>query len=376
MTMIVTSSCASVEIPVFLPKRKKMMKKRHFMTILVISLILMSCTSRQNEILQNKTFSEAQKIAMEKNQNFCIVLLDTTNLTSRIYLERLKKNPIKTVFNMVDVKLPQNKWYGQWLYSNSVPITCIFAPSGELIDIIPGASHKCFNCIEQVVEMGKMCMGLAYYSNFSMNKEQIIPLLNDVFHCNLELQNRIDIEAQIDHLLSSVNYPYTVYLKMMNSVKHNKLDSAQLAAKQLLAFEDAWELEIYPDFLTTAKGVINPNYDVRMEPRLECDAIIELDDCKIGIPKLFEIKIFNSGIAPLNIQEIQLSCSCVKLIGDEVYTIPPGKTQYINFEFTIDKNEEVEREIILKSNGVYPIRKIRIVANSSSQSQKKGGSVI
>ena len=73
----------------------------------------------------------------------------------------------------------------------------------------------------------------------------------------------------------------------------------------------------------------------------------------------------NSGVTSLEIQEIQLSCSCVALIGDEHYTILPGESQHVKFQFTIDKNEEVEREILLKSNGIYSVPRVKIVAKPS-----------
>lgn len=341
------------------------MERNCLMTILATIFICFSCNSEQIEILHNKEFCEIQQMALNKNENFCIVLMDTANLTSKIYKERLEKSNIETVFNIVDIKLPKNNWYGQWLYSNSDPITCIFTSSGILIDIIPGASHKCFNCIKQVVNTGKMCLELEYYNNFSMAKERIIPLLKDVLECKFALEHNLNIESQINNLVDSIDYPYAVYLKMMNFIKHNKPEMAQLTAKQLLAFDQDLELEIYPEFFIVANGIINPYYDPTTSPVLECETLIELKDCEKGVAKPFKIKIFNSGNTPLEIQEIQLSCSCVQLKGNETYTILPKESQYVYFEFTADNNEKVEREIFLKSNSTYPIHKIRVVANSS-----------
>ncbi len=343
----------------------KLIQRNCLMTILVIIFIFVGCSSRHLEVLYNGNFHEAQQIAMNRSENFCIVLLDTSNLTSKIYKERLVKNHIKTVFNMIDIRLPQNCWYGQWLYSISDPITCIFSPSGNLIDIIPGASRKCFDCIEQVVKTGKMCRELAYYNNFDMDKEQLIPLLNSVLLCKLDFEQGLNIELRINKLLDSINYPYIAYLKMMNLAKHSKHEAAQLVAKQLLAFDNDLELEIYPELFIAAKGVIDSCYNSKVEPVLECVTFIELGDCERGVAKPFKIKILNSGNTPLEIKEIQLSCSCVKLIGDEMYTILPKESQYVNFEFTADKDEKVERYLILKSNSIYPMHKIRIVANSS-----------
>lgn len=345
----------------------RMIMRKDCILALFFTFILVGCVSEQIEILQNRTFAEVQQIAVKKKQNFCIVLLDTTDLTSKIYMERLNHESLEAVFNIMDMNLHQNEWYAQWLYSNSTPITCIFTPVGELIDIIPGASRKCFYCMEQVIKDSKMCMDLNYYNSFSLEKETLIPLLNDVFQCNRELQQGNDISEQIDVLSNVISYPYVLYLKMENLAKHDKFELAQLVATQLLGLdlEDVWEQEIYLDLLIAAKKMLDSDYDVRLEPQLECDKVIELDNCEIGKPKLFEIKVMNSGVTTLEIQEIQLSCSCVTLIGDEHYTILPGESQRVKFQFTIDKNEEVEREILLKSNGIYSVHRVKIIAKPS-----------
>lgn len=335
------------------------------MVLLTITLISISCSPGQTEIVHNGKYQEVQQIAMDRNENFCIVLIDTTNLTSKLYISRLENCNFSAVFNMVDIKLPQNNLYNQWLYSNSDPVTCIFGPSGKLIDIIPGASRKCFNCIEQVIKSGSMCTDIAYYNNFSINKEKIIPLLNDILQCKLDFERGQDIESRINNLSDSIDYPYTAYLRMMNLAEHNKLEAAQLVAERLLKFNNDLELEIYPEFFTVAKGIIDPNYNAMIEPVLKCETKIELNDCKIGVAKPFRIKIFNSGSTPLLIHDIQLSCSCVELEGSEKHTILPEKSEYINFQFTADKDKKVEREIIIKSNAINPIQRVRVIADNS-----------
>lgn len=347
-------------------------KKRYYLAILSFILFtFLGCSNRQKEILQNEEFRIIRQMAMDRNQNFCIVLSDTINSTSKIYQERLESSKIGTIFNIIDIKLSKNNWYKQWLYSNSDPITCIFTPSGKLIDIIPGASRKCFKCIEQTVKTGVTCHNLAYYNNFSIEKEQIIQLLNEILQCKLDVERGVNIESRINRLSNSINYPYIAYLKMMNSINQNKHETAQLSAHQLLAFNNDLELEIYPELFTYAKGVINPDYDSKIEPILECETLIHLDKCKKGVARPFEIKVFNLGKTPLKIQDIQLDCSCVSLTDDKAYTINPQESQRINFEFTASKNEETMREIILKSNGIQPIKIINIITTSLSSKRKE-----
>ena len=144
---------------------------RHSLLPVLFGILLfsVSCSSgHKTGITWDKEFHVVQRTALEKNQNFCITLIDTTNRTSQIYLERLYEHTPDAIFNLVNAEPGIANWYSQWLYSISTPVTCIFTPEGKLIDIIPGASRKCFRCIKEVAENGKMTRNLAYYNNFSI----------------------------------------------------------------------------------------------------------------------------------------------------------------------------------------------------------------
>lgn len=91
----------------------RMIMRRDCVLALFFTFILVGCVSEQIEILQNRTFAEVQQIAVKKKQNFCIVLLDTTDLTSKIYMERLNHESLEAVFNIIDMNLHQNEWYAQ-----------------------------------------------------------------------------------------------------------------------------------------------------------------------------------------------------------------------------------------------------------------------
>ena len=347
--------------------------KRSYFSILLLTILFVavSCSTKQKEVLQNEEFNMVKQKAAEENQRFCIVLLDTADVTSKIYEERLEKSNIGAIFNVINTEMPQNSWYRQWLYSNSAPITCIFTSSGELVDIIPGASRKCFNCIKQVVKKDLMCKELKYYNNFSMEKRELIPLLNEILQCKLDLEKGVNIESRIDNLLDSIKHPYVDYLRIMNSLNHKENNIAQSAAKHLLTFNNDFELEVYPELFSFSKGIIDPNYDPRMEPVLECEGLIHLDNCEKDIAKPFEISISNMGETPLEVLDIQLDCSCVTLRGEKTYTISPHQSQNINFDFTANKEGQVIREIFLKSNSIRPIKRIKIIANSILSERKE-----
>ncbi len=349
----------------------KLMNFCYFFFLGLILCNLISCNIKQKEVLYNQDFNVVKQVAIDRSQNFCVVLLDTTNLTSRIYLERLRDNAIQAVFNIVNLELPSSHWYKQWLFSNSDPVTCIFAPSGNLIDIIPGASRKCLRCIKQVVDTGTRCSELSYYNNFFLKKEQLIPVLDNILQCKYRAEKGLNIESQISLLLDSINYPYGVYLGMMNFVNHGEYEKAKLLAKQLLSFNNDLDLEIYPELQILAKGLVDPNYNSKAEPKLECVSQVLLSNCEKNVPRRFELEVNNSGESSLKIQEVQLSCSCINLVEEKTYIIPPHKSQNIKLEFTANKAGRIVREIVLRSNGIYPITRIKIVTNVSPSKGKE-----
>lgn len=336
-------------------------------------LLLFACEEHceQKEITWNVDFSSIRQKAEEKQQNFCVVLLDTTNLTSKIYEKYLEDSKMTGMFNLVDIWSERNDWYQQWLYTKAAPLTCIFTSSGNLIDIIPGASRKCFKCIEKVMSQGKMCEELAYYSNFPMDKKAIIPLLNEVLQQKFNMEKGMDVNNRIAALSNSIKYPYIVYLGMKNSMLLNREEKGKSWAEQLLSFNKELDLEIYPKYFSEAKSIIDINYNSSEEPYLNCPPIVYLEDCQQGVAKPFTVSCMNSGNKPLLINDVILDCSCISLLGDTVYTIAPQKSQRIKFEFIADDNGRIEREITIKSNGINPIKKIIVIANNSLLGRKE-----
>ena len=58
-----------------------------------------------------------------------------------------------------------------------------------------------------------------------------------------------------------------------------------------------------------------------------------------------------------------MSCSCLELFDDMDFTLAPGETKELEMEFTADQEKRIEREIIVRNSGLFPVRRIRIIAN-------------
>ena len=102
---------------------------KHGILGLLLSCLLLACRqskTRQFNVTHNETFSIIKQT--NGNKPFCITLVDSTQALSQKFIERLKCGgwicPTAS-YNIVDINLPQNKWYTKWLVPVSLPLTCI-----------------------------------------------------------------------------------------------------------------------------------------------------------------------------------------------------------------------------------------------------------
>ena len=322
-----------------------------------------SCTTPPQVVVEGMDFAALTEMARADGQSFCIALVDTTDITSQIYLRRLKETATPGRFNLVYKNFTKSNAYEQWLFSNAAPVTCVFSPDDRLIDIIPGASRKCFSCIGQVVRTGKMTQELAYYNNFGAEKQELIPLLDEVMQARLRLDRGEDATEELRKAKRQMDYPYLAYLDMQNALRNGCQARADSLAGRLLACEGDLELELYPELLIAALRTLHPERDIAREARLEAPSVVRLGDCVQGVPRPFRLPLTNAGQQSLSVEGIEMSCSCLELFDDMDFTLAPGETKELEMEFTADQEKRIEREIIVRNSGLFPVRRIRIIAN-------------
>lgn len=348
-------------------------KNYYHYVFIMTSLIsfLIACTRQQKDIVIKTDFHSAIQMSKKQNRVLCIVLLDTAQTTSKIYLQRLEEMQIPALFNLIYTDLTKSTLYEQWLYSNATPVTCIFSPDGRLVDVIPGASRKCFHCINEVVRTKKMTTELEFYNNFTMDKARIIPLLDEIWQCNLLVEKGSDLTLRLEQIAQNIEYPFLTYLEMENAIQKGDKEKTDSLAIRLCDYEGDLDLELYPNLFITAKENTMPDFDATEEACLKSPSVINLQEYTIGKPKVFHIPVTNSGKKPLAIKEIEMSCSCLELFDDMYFTLIPGETRNLELEFTADHNGRIEREIIIRNNGIYPIKRIKIIANRQAQTRKE-----
>lgn len=332
-------------------------------------LCLYGCSSKDATIYFNKTFEEISSCAKAQSKQFCIVLIDSTQNSSKHYLTALRENykdlPQKAIYNIVGVHDTENDWYFKWLHPVSLPLTCIFSPDGVLIDLIPGTSRETFLYTEEAVKTMEKT-DFHFPNRFGVNKKKAIPLLNSLLRQKEYLNSGVYTPSEIDPLIDSLSYPYSKHLKLIGALMVHDTMAAQRAAAALLDLETPYCMELYKKEFITAKKVLNPDFNINTEPNIRVDRdSIRLDNCKIHERMPIDVAVYNDGDQPLKISKIHLSCSCLEQAANkEDIVIEANGSQVVKFYFTPENEGEVLRDIFIASNAInIPVLHINIVAN-------------
>lgn len=228
-----------------------------------ILTMLISC--RETELYFNKPFDDIHALAYANDKPFCIVLTDTVNHMSRQYHSLLDSDyrylARKALFDIVDITVPENEWYIKWLNPTFIPLTCVFLPSGQLVDIIPGASRESFLYTEKSLKY-KSATEFHWPNSFKINKARAIPLLNRVLFHKQQVEHGMLMEMEVNSLIDSLHYPYIVYQKLAGQLMQNDSIPAKKTALDLVEFEEPYFLELYQNEIITAKRVIDPHFRI------------------------------------------------------------------------------------------------------------------
>jgi hypothetical protein len=325
-------------------------------------------TSCKNEpiIYKNVEFSFGR--AREKKQKMCLVLIDESDTISRAYMKRLESsyNNITedAVFNVIDLTIPENRWYKEWINSSSYPITCVFSEKEKLISVIGGASVHSFNRIKASLED-------APGSNFGY-KSSLIGLdfnilssfLDNVLKCKLSIDRGENCDTAINETFNVLQYPFNTYLKYKNEINQNKIDDAKNTAHRLLRFkEEIQYLRVYNEMFEEIMLFLNPDYSSENNPVLTVQSEnIVLHNCTLNTPVTFRITIKNNGISMLTIKNIDVGCSCIESLNKYPVDIDPNKEYDFDFIFTPDSKGKVVRSVTFVSNATNYFEQIEIIA--------------
>lgn len=337
--------------------------------LFVCVICFLGCAKKETVAYENSPFEDIYSLAGVNNSPFCIVLTDSNNNLSKEFIFQLETNYKslldKTILNIVDISSIENEWYIKWLCPTSIPLTCVFSPGGNLIDLIPGASKETFLYTEEAVN--KMETTDFHWPNhFKTNKKNILPYLDNLLQQKIFIDEGIYSPLELSSLVDSLNYPYPYYLKLVGELMEQDTIGALQTAQSLIALETPALLELYKNEFITAKKVLNPDFNINEEPHIRVDSTnIYLSGCKQDETTPFEVLVYNDGDRPLNISKIHTSCSCLdqhKYVEDII--IKSKESFPIKFYFTPDTEGEIFRDIFITSNAInMPILHITVMAN-------------
>ena len=341
---------------------------KHGILGLLLSCLLLACRqskTRQSNVTHNETFSIIQQT--NGNKPFCITLVDSTQALSQKFIERLKYGEwvcSTASYNMVDINLPQNKWYTKWLVPVSLPLTCVFTSDGHLVDLIPGAAKESFLYVQKALTDLQMTE-YHYPNRFSMPKKKLITLFDRILDCNTGLKEGIYLKEELRDIYDSLPYPYPYYIGLVGALAENDTVTALSLARSMTDLENPYYMEIFRDEFIMAKKTINPHFDVKDEATIRIHpARILLSNCLPGMEKPFTISIFNDGKRPLNVSKIFKSYSCLELKSHHgEFTINPEDSVQIDFVFNSAEKGEFIRDIFITSNAINnPILYLEVLA--------------
>ena len=337
--------------------------------VLWVYVFLAGCSNGDGASLvcHDLPLDSLSEMAIDGERSYCVSLVDDSEHFTRkleAYLTSDEWTSKPAIYNIVDVRQPQNEWWLKWLAPVSLPVTCVFTRDGHLADLIPGMAKESFLYICQAVKDERLT-GFHYPNNFKKEKSLLLPWLDCVLECKKHLDEGLYLPWSLRQGADSLEYPYSYYLQIIGALYERDTLVACKAARSMLACEDPYKLNMYKNEYLAARKILNPGFDIKDEPSIRVDEdVVELLGCRVNEDVPFTVFVWNDGGRPLCISKIFKSCSCLRW-QEEVKNviILPNDSVALNFIFRADDKGEVVREMYIASNAINsPILYIEIKA--------------
>jgi hypothetical protein len=351
-----------------------------YLLISVLFVCLFVSCQKQTEsgILSEQAFEDVLLKAGKEQKYLCILLIDssqhnTVDLLRNQLNGKFKSLKEKTTFNIVNIHVEENRWYKKWLCPISVPLTCVFSPDGNLINLLPDLTYESFAYMKKTIKEGQTDNEYYCYNRFGMDKKNYVEAMNNILQAKRKFDAGKNIEKLINTSIAQIKYPFNLFLKMKNEESLHDSTNMIHTCQELLSINTSYELLLYNEELIVSKKVLDPSYDVTMEPYLEVKpSVVEIGQCKYHEKKPFFIVLKNTGNKPVKILTIEASCNCVSFLGDDMqYIILPYDSVPVPFEFTAEQKGKVERDCYFVSDARNPVVDVKIWANVQDETTGK-----
>jgi hypothetical protein len=346
--------------------------QHHILTLFCFAILLLSCKQTiPSLIYYEKSFEEMAQSAVAENKHFAIIISHPDcppcgALHIRLFDEVSFAVGNKAIFNIVDITLPENKWYQQFIAAMVQPAALIFSSGAELKAIISGASRASTECIKSVIH-GKTDCAQYYNRRFvteSITHENVINAFNLILTAKIKIENGQDATNELVESMQTLYYPYQLWLQIQNEQNNGNTENAVSIARQMLTFQSSMYAVLYSDLFLASRKAINPDFDIKSMPILEINvADIHLGDLQLDDKTDIQIKLKNTGKETLSILDINVGCSCLTLSSEISREIEPDNEEYLHLQFTAEHQGEITRRVMITTNGIEPVRFITIRTN-------------
>ena len=344
----------------------------YILTLFCFSGLLLSCQQTAPPRLEYaKSFEEIAHLAAAEGKHFAIVLASPDCPACQILYLRLHNKTRSVIskdiiFNIIDVTLPQNRWYSQLIQSGARPTTLVFCPDAQLQAIIQGASHSGIDCLKNVLNGNIDCA--PFYNNIpfpeSVSYNDMIRTLNLILTAKHKIERGEDAVEKLEKALTILYYPFPLWLKIQNEYNLGYTEDAIMWARQMLTFQSPLHTRLYSDLFLAARKVINPYFDIATMPTLAVETNrVYLGELQKGDEMDFRITLTNTGKEPLLIHHIDVGCSCLELQNNIPREIAPNQEIYLHLLFTAERQGEIRRNVRITNNGLTAVETIAIRAN-------------
>jgi len=301
---------------------------------LILCCIFYSCqNSNRFIVLFDQEFDYVQNLAKKKNKVLAVILARPDCPACQRYIQSLHDlhwdARSRVMFHVVDVSLPENRWYVQWLALEAMPTTTLFSPQGELKAVVPGSTRSgAMHCIQASIDGDTRCAEY-FHTRIFPSTMSLIPLLNTLLSVKKDLEKEKDISEQLKALLTQSQHPYAIYLKAINEAQQGRHESAAAWANRFLSTLQTSPhfILMYGTLIEQARIIIDPNHTPENEGRLTVTNRLSLGEFEFQESHTFSLMLINTGLSPLLIQDIILDCTCLDFGSDteRQYILQPGQ---------------------------------------------------
>ncbi|RAJ11175.1 uncharacterized protein DUF1573 [Chitinophaga skermanii] len=315
-----------------------------------------------DEILFEAKSSQQYTVLMVTNKTCDVCFYYKRTLT---HMVKTKPDlfPVNATVTSVDARMDGNMWVNQIVREYAFPLFLIIDPSGNVRGVLKGGSAK-----DLVNVMSKIAAGSMYFSeskrpflNIGKDTSQQlstaskVAFVNDLFHVLSDFRTHGKVDSnENDRLVKSIQQqPYFLnkYLLSKSLYSSGLTDSAKAISNSIMK-ENFGELDamLYQPYMTEVRFMADNSFDTTRQPLLvTAQTDMNFGNDVVNARKKLEVPVKNAGTEPLKIENVRVSCECLKVDWPKE-PIAAGATKNIIVEYELKRTGPFSQHLFVFSN--------------------------